>query len=173
MKAGDLIEWEKARWLVHKVERATNSVIVIDAAGQRDFLAQDLDETEPENCKVVCNPATDWPFLTLPTGRNYRKLQTVIFPDALETTGERQLIPLVDWMRPDPFQQGGPLFLNPELQLGFGHVIVLCYETGRTTLRIAKGFGTSAQRVARVATNEEASPRTSFDRLLEGDFDDE
>ena len=170
MRAGDIIEWRKARWLVHKLERATNSVIVIDAAGQRDFLAQDLDETEPENCKVICNPATDWPFLTLPTGRNFRNLRAVLFPEA---TGDRQLVPLVDWMRPDPFQQGGPLFLNPELQLGFGHVIILGYEATRTTLRIAKGFGTSAQRIAKAATSEEASPRTSFDRLLEGDFDDE
>lgn len=173
MKAGDLIEWENARWLVHKVERATKSVIIISSLGQRDFIPQDLDETEPANCKIVCNPATDWPFVTLNPSHKFGKLLTVKHPGT-GPTGEGLLIPFCDWIRIDPFQSGGPLFLNPELRLGFGHTLLFVFEHGQISFRIPKGFGTSAQRVARAATDEEPSPRTSFDRLLDDEtFDDD
>lgn len=172
MKAGDLIDWSGTRWLVWKFERATLSAILISVDDASEVIPIDLDEKDPAACKIIANPAEQWPFLTLSTTSQFGRLTKVILPVTLDR--ERVLAPFVDWVRPDSYQMGGALFLNPALQLGLGHVIVAEYQKGkRVTIRVPKNFGTSVERVAKNTPSPVEEVRTAYDRLLSGDFDDD
>ncbi len=174
MNLGDLIDWNGERWLVHKIERTTKSAIVIDRKGLKEVVAQDLDEANADACKVLGNPTSDWPFVTIPPKERCSRVESVIIPSL---SGDRVLNAFDDWVRLDPFQIGGPLFLNPGLNLRIGDNVVVCFASKprpiRINVRITGAFRSATERAARAAKEQMQAPRTVYDRLLGDDFDDD
>ena len=170
MNQGDLIDWNGERWLVQKTERATKSSILINIRGVREVIPQTLDETAPDTCKVIGNPTTEWPFVILQMTNRHGRMGDVFLPEG-ET--RRCLIPFYDWIRIDPLQIGGALFLNPALGIGNGHILLIKCQRGELNIRIPKSFGSTNQRMERAAAEAMAAPRTVYDRLLGDDFDED
>jgi len=174
LKVGDLVIWSGARWLVKSIERQTKSAVLSPPDNhptQRpEVVAMNLDVTSPKACVVVGNPLTDWPFVVAKPKRTLGRLVSVLRP-----TRDREVLlqPLIDWVIQDTRQIGGSIFLNPALRLRIGEVLVAVYEKGRMNIDIHRNFGTTRERVARATPPPDLGPRTSYDRLLESDFDDE
>lgn len=170
MQLGDLIEIEGHRWFVFKRINTTDTAILVDAENQREAVGMELDETEPERCKVVCNPIQDWHHLVLDANRSWKGIQGITW---FQLRGEdRNLRMLEDWVKADQTQMGGPLFFNPKLGLLHGDVLSATLADGKVgRISIPKGFGTVAQRRAR-KTEVLPKDRTAYDHLLDGEFDD-
>lgn len=130
----------------------------------------DLDVKAPDTCRVLGNPLTDWPFVVAKPKRSLGRLVSVS-----RTTRAQEVLlqPLIDWVVQDTRQIGGTIFLSPALRLRVGEVLVAAYEKGRMNIDIPRNFGTTQERVARATPPPDLGPRTSYDRLLESDFDDE
>ena len=173
LRVGDLVEHTGVRCYVQKIDRATDTAFLHGASGLLCTVGAELDETEPGACKVVCNPATDWPHITLDARKFWRISNIVRMVGSRETF----LREFHDWVKPDKRQQGGALFFNPALRLGFGHVLTAHFEDSPKIARLSipRGFGTTGQRVARqqAAIAPPKRERTAYDHLLDSDdFED-
>lgn len=171
MKQGDLVTLSGTRWLVRKIERATRSALLVSVTGEPNVVAEDLDESDPDGCRVVCNPPSDWPFVTLALKPKLGQLTSLVRPSL--RSDEIVLRSFYDWVIPEPGQMGGALFLSPHLRLSFGDMLIEVHERGRLSLTIPVGFGTTKERVQRKTPPAEDQKRTAYDRLMQSDFDDE
>ena len=122
MDVGDLLEWEGEFWVVRKVEPDLRTVMVED----QDAACQWLDFDALTKFTRLCNPARDWPAVTLPSGRHGR-LWAVMRADLADP---HLLARFRDWFRFDEFQMGGALYLNPALGLGFRDRLTVTYADG-------------------------------------------
>lgn len=165
MKAGDLVEVEGKRWLVRNLDRSTRSAILLSPTGEAAAVPDNLENSEPEKCKVICNPATQWPFVMVQVKPTFGQLREIVLPKP--SGDEQQLIPFEHWVKPDMLQVGGAVFLNPDLRLGLGDMLVAVYERGRTRVPIPRNFGTAKQRQARSASTLPQVPNL-YERLNAG-----
>jgi len=171
MRVGDLITYRDRPWFVRKA--VLGSFLAMDAQGQMVSLA----ENDPE-VTVTCSPVEEWPYVTarapgiLSITRSYLRKRS----DTLER--------LVDFVQPEPTQQPGSVFFNPALGLAFGDVLVAHLSAhlsgGTARITIPRKFGTVPQKKAQKVKKEAAAapplppkPPTTYDRLLNTDFDDE
>ena len=172
MKLGDLVEFEGQRWVVRRVD--TVQATLLDAKGQTRDVAHDLDLTG--GCKVLANPATEWPCLTVrdnPKGMFLVGLARPKWVSSTRPSGHTALQQYVDWVPSDPARAGGTLFINPELHVQPAEVLLVQWKKGATTpLKVPVHFGTVSQRVAR-AERKKPAEVTVYDRLLDDRFDDE
>lgn len=174
MKAGDLIEAEGRRWLVRNLDRSTRSAILLSPTGEAASVADDLEKSEPEKCKVLCNPATQWPFVMVQVKPTFGQLRQIVLPKP--NGDEHVLVAFEHWVKPDMLQVGGAVFLNPDLRLGLGDMLVAVYERGRARVPIPRNFGTAKQRQARLVTAAPPQVPSLYERLGAGgaiDDDDE
>ncbi len=170
MREGDIVEWKGILWGVQKVEAATRTAILRSpSAGQhRELVAEDLDQTCPTECKVVCHPSEEWPFVSVQSKNSWGSLNKIyrVFPDP--SMAPLVLTPLRDWYKPDEFRQGAPLYLHPSFPFKVGDALRLSYDKGEAYVRIPKGFATFSQKQARkIELSSRKSPQTIFDHLLD------
>lgn len=165
MLTGDLIEWAGQRWFVRSIERATHSAIIVSPTGEAEVIDQNLEQAQPEECKVHCNPPSQWPFLTVMPKARSGLLRAIHLP----RLGEGPLAVFVDWVRPDNLQIGGSVFFNPALQLGWGDALVFVYDKSKFSVRVPRGFGTQVQRIEKAAPTPPPEPKTTMELLLEDD----
>lgn len=160
MDVGDLIEWQETRLFVRKLMPDTQMVLAVAADGSIKGLAM-------EDCRVVCSPVTQWPFVVVKTKKPIVSLERHYL-----TRRSEVYAPLVDYVQPEP-RQSGSIFFNPELKLAFGVVLTAKLEDGSMArIDIPQNFGTAAQKVARTRQPEQPEEWTAYDRLLGNDFDE-
>lgn len=170
MQLGDLLSWRDEPWLAVAMDRQRRLMSLRNVQGTIVGVPLNIDRTRARECKVVGNPARDWPcIIRKPIGQGAGKLVEVI-------RGGNLLNPLQDWVLDDMDRKGGgTIFFNPVLNLLTGETLVTRFESGRSTrLVIPANFATTAERIAKLAeANRE--PRTVYDRLLsdDGPFEDE
>jgi hypothetical protein len=113
MELGDILLLGSTQWFVYKIDSSTKTAFISSQHNKNSILGFE------EDCKIVSNPIRDWPFVVLPPkkgvlGSIYRAT----------TKGLVTLSWVVDWVKIEDFQEGGALYLNPELKLGYGDRIV-------------------------------------------------
>lgn len=166
MKLGDLVEFEEQRWVVRRIDTA--HATLLDAKGQTRDVAHDSDLTG--GCKVLANPATEWPCLTV---RDNPKGMFLVGLARPQGRGHTALQQYVDWVPSDPARAGGTLFINPALGVQPAEVLLVQWKKGATTpLKVPVHFGTVGQRVAR-AERKKPAEVTVYDRLLDDRFDED
>lgn len=167
MKLGDLVDIEGQPWIVRRVDAA--QAMLLDAKGQTMDVAHDLDLTG--GCKVVANPATEWPCLTVKDNPKGVFLVGLVRPQGrTRFTALRQY---VDWVPSDPARAGGTIFLNPDLGVQPAEVLLVQWKKGATTpLKVPVHFGTIDQRRARMERKKPVEV-TAYDRLLDDRFDED
>lgn len=160
MKVGDIVEREGLHRQVLSFNRQTKTVRASDEAGRVVTLAND----DPE-WRVLHNPPSEWPFVTVPTNR--KPIHRVVFRS-------EDLRRFVQWATPDVDSRGGPLYLHPDLGLRPHDMLTVYYRTPSPSLcvrvKIPRNFGTVSQRVQR-AQQVPREPLTAFDHLLEEEDD--
>jgi hypothetical protein len=138
MEVGDLVRWKSLLWFVHKIDATTGTAILESEQHTTESLGAVDGEAEALGAEILCNPTRDWPFVTL-TNRPGRLVSV--------HNGSQPLAWLVDWVKVDPFQMGGALFVNSTLGLGFRDRLTLTNNGGRSfPVNIPRGFLSSSQR---------------------------
>lgn len=168
MNAQDLVEYQGKPWLVTRVQEDFGVVNLTCVDGSRAEVPDDLDQTKPEELKVVAHPPSQWPMIAVPSKPGYGPFISVEVPGVTTLTA---LIPWKDWVPADPVREGGTLFFNPELRLRPGQVLVATFKNGKKArLTITKSFLTVGQRVsASIQKNAPPVPveeRNRFNRVL-------
>jgi len=175
MQVGDIIDLDGAgpesRYRVLQYEALTRTYKVIQwGTGSIREIPDDL-ETSDEKCKVICNPASDWPFVVT----KVRSTRVGPVVSVLRSSQNRQLIPMQDWAPTDQLKAGGALFFNPALRLRRGEILVATHRDGSVArITITKAFGTVDLRRRRAElAHTPPEPPTAFDRILQVDsFED-
>lgn len=167
MKIGDIVQFDNRRWLVlfnlpGKLCRLrTWDGAETDVPGSAD--------TNPEMKLTLEASSGDWPFLTAPL----RAKDGPIVRATLARNGIlRDLEPLVDWAPSSGLRPGGPVFLNPRLQLRVGEVIGAIHQSGRQVrLSVAQGLASVKARQVRLAKERQPVVRKSvYERLMDDDL---
>jgi len=169
MKAGDLIEQKDGRWRVLRLVRETRLAILMNSEGKKKEIPDDLDKTDPAECKFIVNPATSWHALAAPIRKNAGPVVKLLVPrmygDPYPLTEGEQ------WVAADPTREGGSIFLNPAASLRPGDIVLVEHKNGsRSRVTLTKSLGTVAQKQARLAPKTEAEPSVYEGLTL---FDDE
>jgi hypothetical protein len=112
MDIGDIISLNNERWLVTRVNESLSTALAerYTHVGIQTTV-MDLDADNTGVCTVVCNPVLNWPSVQIPSKRGCELVSI--------EWGATHLEPIRDWVKLDPFQIGGLVYLNPELSLGF------------------------------------------------------
>ena len=176
MQVGDIIELPDSvpdnRFRVLQHERMTRTYKVIQwGTNVLSEIADDLDTTD-ERCKVLYNPANEWPFVA--TKVRPTRIGPVV--TVLRSSENRLLAPMDDWAPTDQLKAGGALFFNPALQLRQGEILVAQHRDGtKTRITITRAFGSVKLRRRRAELARQPKvPQTAFDRILQEDsFQDE
>ena len=176
MQVGDIIELPVSepdnRFRVLQHERMTRTYKVIRwGSNELSEITDDLDATD-DRCKVLCNPANEWPFVA--TKVRSTRIGPVV--SVLRSSENRLLIPMDDWAPTDQLKAGGALFFNPALRLRQGEVLVATHQGGlKTRISITQAFGSVKLRRKRAEiARKPPEPLTAFDRILQEDsFQDE
>lgn len=113
VEPGDLIRWREQVWLVRKVDSALSAAVVEAADRSTEILSSEA--VHSESAAVWCRPAQEWPAVGLPFRPGVSRLM-----ELQSCASGSLLVRLRDWVKLDDFQLGGALYLNPELNLGFG-----------------------------------------------------
>ena len=164
VKIADLVEHDGRRWFAQRRDRDARVMLLVAWDGSRKEVADDLDTTDPGVCRVVCNPAKDWPFVItrMSTGAIIR----VEHPHA-----HRMLDPFVDWCPTMPGASSGAIFLGPTAGVTVGDILLVHREGPKIErVNVPSTFATVAQRSRRRPLPPE--PRTAYSHLLEDDGDD-
>jgi len=172
MKRGDLVLYEGSHWVVQLYDaKRLRVALLLKADGTTQEVPHNLDQDETV-LKVIGNPPTEWPFITVPEKPRWGQVTTV---SRVERSGLKPLEPFADWILSDPLRSGGSLFLRPTLGLRMGDIIQVAFTKAGSVVnvQITAGFGTVAARQARATVPKPARPSTTYDRLLnEDEFDD-
>jgi hypothetical protein len=172
MRLGDLIDWAGRRWVVRRIERSTRTAILHDGERTSETVPDDLDKVKPEDCRVVCNPPDDWPFVAITQRPKLGRVVRIAKPQG--ANGETSdLVAFQDWVVADPAQPGGAIFFNPTLNLRLGDMLVAIYERGRARIQIPRDFLSTSEKVARSTVSSEAPRLSVYDRLRRNDFADD
>jgi hypothetical protein len=170
MDLGDLIDMQGKVWLVVRLDEAGNAYVAT-AEGTTRRVSDTLNTTDPDNCKVRCNPYRDWPHVLLPVRtpgtRNPGRVTGVALPNRVgDLFWLRQF---QSWVVGEPLRAGGALLLRPSLRLVHPQRVVVKFEKGQTSVVIPKRFTT----IARKGTDAQFSrvkrePKhlTAYDHLL-------
>lgn len=165
MKLGDVVFYEGERWKVTKHHREYRVCELTQWSLEKAEVPDDLD-TNPEEgrplASVLFNPTTDWPFVTV-------KIRSEgSGPVRLVQRASEQLAPFYDWVPGDLYRPGGAIFLNPDLRLRTGEVLVAGHRNGsRSRIELGPTFGTIARRKARAASPpRRPGPKNRYDRIL-------
>lgn len=141
MKLGDLVTYQKARWLIIKYDPQVQA-----GTGLRDNRTQMEIPDDAKGLKIECNPAEDWNLLSLPTRDGY--IQNVFIP----RIGRENisLKPWEEWLQSDPTRKGGSILIHPDVKLSFGDRLTYSIVNGQKMSHFAatipRFWGTSAQR---------------------------
>lgn len=165
MRPGDLLLKDGLHWTVRAVDRQSRLATILNEDLKVDWIPLDLDRKQPDACRVICNPAEQWPFVAI-SARAVRGKLVMLSRSAVD--GQVPLTQWVDWVSADPMRLGGgPVFMNPALNLRPSETLIATFENKSSVrVTIPLSFGTVSQRKARL----EAKPKpekTSFDRLLD------
>lgn len=164
MQLGDLLSWRDETWLAVAVDQQRRLISLRNVQGTIVGVPLNLERTRARECKVIGNPARDWPcIIRKPISRGAGKLIEVV-------RCGNHLEPLQDWVLDDMDRLGGgTIFFNPAVGLTTGETLITRFESGRSTrIVIPANFSTTAERVAKMAA-EAREPRTVYDRLLADD----
>jgi hypothetical protein len=172
MRMGDLIEWSGKRWLVRKLERETKTAIIVDADRVSDVIPNDLEKAKPEECKVICNPSDQWPYVAVAQKPKSGALRVIARPDMTSTTATVLRL-FYDWVMADTSQPGGAIFFNPDLGLRHGDVLLATYQKGALRITIPREFLSTQERIARATSPREVPRRSFYDRLKQNVYDDD
>lgn len=170
MRLGDLIEWGGRRWIVRRVERQTRTAIVHDGGQDVETIADDLDESKPEECRIIANPSETWPFVAIPQRTKLGNLLSVSRP--LVNGAVIPLVRFQDWLIADPMQPGGAVFFNPALGLRLGDVLVATYQRGGGRIQIPRDFLSAAQ-VKERSEKADVPQLNVYDRLRYNPYEDD
>jgi len=162
MNVGDLIEWQGKRWLVRKIDQSTETAFVVANDGQDTVVDSDADKRG--ECRVVCNPPRDWPFVVL-TRRG-----RVLDVSRATPRGAVPLIRFVDWVKADDLQLGGSVFINPDLRLMYPDRLIVTDAGGPTSsVEIPRNFCSVKDKPPPRPSRSEREPKSIYDHF----FDDE
>jgi hypothetical protein len=176
MDIGDLIQYKDQRWMVISFERETRLMTLYSLKGSKCEIPRDYDKTHRDELKVLANPSKQWKLLTA-------KVRTIgagpfvrIVDPAPMGQKERSLVPMVDWVPSDLGRSGGSFFVNPEVNLLPGTVLIATHKNGTAVrIQVPKTFGTMAQRKAMSEAIKQAAVKVikrdpnRFSRILESD----
>ncbi len=164
MKRGDLVQYEGSFWIVHVYDpKLLRIAKLLQANGTVLEIAHDLDKRDP-SCKVLANPALEWPFLMVPAAPRWGQVVNV---HRLVRGTLIRLEPFNDWVLSEPVRSGGSLFLSPGMNLLLGEVVQVEWGQGqRRNISIQAGFGSVKERKARVALAAKPEPASGLSRLL-------
>lgn len=171
MRIGDLIEWEKKRWIVRALERSTRTVIISDSDARSEVIPDDLDKRKPEECALIANPADDWPLVAVVMKPKFGRLLKLVHP--VMGREPRQLVPFEDWVVADAAQTGGAIFFNPILGLRLGDILVATYERGTSRVTIPREFLSTREKITRANTPAEPPKVSVYDRLRRNVYRDD
>lgn len=158
MNLGTLVLFEGRRWRVYKVDRHVKTVTLIRWGGALEEIADD----DP-GATVVADPS-EWPVVTARVRPNAGPLVTL---SLTRGTRLRKLEPLVDWVPSDMARAGGSIFINPELKLRTGEILIAEYKSGAVSrIVITKRYGTMAERKQRASGTPE---KRGLMEYLDGD----
>lgn len=133
MLVGDIIDLNGERWLVTRANENLNTAMAerSSAVGITTTVL-DLDADDKGLCVVVCNPVADWPSVMLPPKRGCELVSV--------EWGATRLTPIQDWVKLDPFQIGGLVYINPALSLGFKDRLTAIFRVRSNGVRVSKPF---------------------------------
>ena len=164
MESGDVIELEGKRLMLGRRNRELRVFQTFTSDGVRSEVADDYDKTNPEICKIVCNPSKDWPYVS-PKQKNIKILTL-----ALPMRQGLKLECMIDWIPGNPGREAGTIYLNPALRLGFGDILLIYYEGGHVMrVTIPKAYGTIRQRADRLAEKPKEEKAACARILLDDD----
>ena len=159
MIPGDIVEYMGKRWVVGFYKPEIKSFLLYDSISATLEVPDDAKHT------VICNPAKEWPFVSI---KELGQVSKIIVP---VPRGTLELAYLEHWVTNSPDKRGGSVFLEPSLKLKLGDTLNITYASGKISrASIPRLFSTVAQRVAR-ATAKPKEPKTAFDHLIGNDDD--
>lgn len=152
---------------MYKADRHVRTVTLIRWDGTLEEVEDDL-----KGVRIVCDPATDWPFVMAPVRFSKAGRVEKLIRPAKAGGRNQELAPYIDWAPSDPFRAGGSLFLNPELGLRYGEVLSAQHKDGVTMSRvpISKNFGTMKQRELKKTAKPKVFNR--YEALFDDDDED-
>lgn len=154
MKAGDLIEMTDGCWRVLRMVRETRLAVLMNSEGKKKEIPDDLDETDPNECRFIANPAVSWLALAAPIRKNAGPVVQLLVPRLYGDP--RVLSQGTEWVASDPTREGGSIFLNPSVGLRPGDVVLVEHKKGtRSRVTLTKSLGTVAQKQARLTPKVE------------------
>jgi hypothetical protein len=154
---GDLIEYRGSLWIAERHNRETRTRQLVRQLEQV-WVPDDLDKTDPEECKVRCNIPDSWPFVPVKGNKGW----------ALKIHVPTRKLDLKwgDWVQRTPTT----VFLNPELRLRQGEVLVVtCAYGSPTKVNIRPTYGTVKERQAKAAPPPPPIEVSFYDRLMSDD----
>src|SRR5262245_47954365 len=138
MGLGHIVAYGGCRWRICKLDRGVRTVTLVGWGGATKEVADD----DP-GIVSVADPS-GWPVVTAKMKPNSGQLVKL----ALARRGKlEELRPLTDWVPSDLLRAGGSVFMNPELKLAVGEVLIAGYKDGSASrILITKRYGSIAQR---------------------------
>jgi hypothetical protein len=167
VRVGDVIEHDSVLGVVRRFDRQARLAIVQHADAMQVEIEDDLDKAVPERCRVLYNPSQDWPFIKVPDRPRLGLLR------GMAIAGVRDLVLFKEWL-PTEFGKTGSVFINPDLRIGFGDVLIVHHEKGPARLDVPRTFESAKQRQDKVqAVAREASKPAAYRLLADLDPEDE
>lgn len=167
MEIGDIVLYQERRWRVHRYDKMTRTVFLLDQNGKETELADRLDKTDPDTVKFLANPGKTWKVLTAPVKNNAGPFVRLIIPGPLGRR-EHELVPWKDWIPSDPFRDGGSVFIRPGAKVQPYAIAIFTHRNGSTVrVTIPANFTTVAQK--RAPPPPPPPPPTRFTMMDEED----
>lgn len=177
MEIGDLVSYQGQRWLVMSFDRVSRLMTLVNFEGGSAEIPREYDRTHKTELQVIANPSRQWGLLTAKIkGTSAGPFVRVVDPAPIGKP-EKVLEPWQDWVPSDFARSGGSFFVNPEVGLLPGTVLIATHRNG-TSIRVPvpKTFGTVTERknlvqrtaAAKVVTKK-PKEHTRFSRLLADD----
>jgi len=158
---GDLVEVQSKSWQVYKKDSRVRTLTLLHADGTKLEVADD----DPEVI-FVASPIKNWPFVALP--RKPEKSGPIV---SIQRTVRGRVLELKansGWSLSDPGRAGGSVFLNPDLKLKVGDILVAKYHDGSLSrVPITKTFGTMAQKRQRLVEKGQEADSSLYGILLD------
>jgi hypothetical protein len=177
VEVGDLVSYEpsgafRQRWVVTSYERIAKVVTLIGQDGAKIEIPVEANVTDPTNPQVICHPPKVWQLLTAPVRSAAGPFVKMVIPAILRRP-EIVLEQWVDWIQSDIFREGGSFFVNPDLRLRQGVLILATHKNGHSVrITVPSTLGTSASRkAAKTATIKPKEEFNRFNRILRDDDD--
>lgn len=173
MEIGDLVLYQDQRWMVVSFEREARLMTIVNLSGEKRELPREYDRTHKSQLQVIVNPSKDWPMLTAKVKSPKAGVFIQVVDPAPMGKPLRVLEPWVDWVPSDVGRCGGSFFVNPELKLLPGTLLLATHKNGSVVrVMVPKTMGTVSQRKAQaqVKASVKAPKKTEpnrFSRLLE------